>query len=125
MTGMELFDKAMELLGYTSAEGLSGKEDMLKRGLTLVNLVYSELYYAFVYIPGGEDNFKPLALITDKIVLPDRVLNDVAPYGMAMYLAQSESDADNQTLYANIYNQKKVCGKSVKTITDRLPHVWG
>ena len=124
MTGMALFDRAMELLGYTSADGISGKEDMLKRGLTLINQVYAELYYAFVQVPGAEDEFKPLGNILDEIKLPHYVLTDIAPYGLAMYLAQSESDADNQSLYANIYNQKKVRGKKVGTIKDRLPYVY-
>ena len=124
MTGMSLFDKAMELLGYTSADGISGKEDMLKRGLTLINQVYAELYYAFVQVPSKEDEFKPLANILDEVKLPKIVLTDIAPYGLAMYLAQSESDADNQSLYANIYNQKKVRGKKVTVIKDRLPHIF-
>lgn len=124
MTGMNIFDRAMELLGYTSADGISGKEDMLKRALTLINQVYSELYYAFVYVPGADDEFKPLANILHEIKLPHNVLMDIAPYGLAMYLAQSESDADNQSLYANIYNQKKVRGKKVGFITDRLPHTF-
>lgn len=124
MTGMNLFDKAMELLGYTSADGISGKEDMLKRGLTLINLVYAELYYAFVQVPGAEDEFKPLGNILDEIKLPHYVLTDIAPYGLAMFLAQSESDADSQTLYANIYNQKKIRGKKVTVIKDHLPHTF-
>lgn len=124
MTGMKLFDRAMELLGYTSADGISGKEDMLKRALTLINQVYSELYYAFVQVPGEKDEFKPLTNILNEIKLPNNVLMDIAPYGLAMYLAQSESDADNQSLYANIYNQKKVRGKKVTVIKDRLPHTF-
>lgn len=124
MTGMNLFDKAMELLGYTSADGISGKEDMLKRAITLINQVYAELYYAFVQVPGEKDEFEPLANILDVVNLPKNVLTDIAPYGLAMYLAQSESDADNQSLYANIYNQKKVRGKKVTVIKDRLPHIF-
>lgn len=124
MTGMNLFDKAMELLGYTSADGISGKEDMLKRGLTLINQVYAELYYAFVQVPGEEDEFKLLANILDEVKLPKNVLTDIAPYGLAMYLAQSESDADNQSLYANIYNQKKIRGKKVTVINDHLPYTF-
>ena len=123
MTGIALFEKAMEMLGYSSAEGISGREDMLKKALTLINLVYAELYYAFCFVPGGTDNFTPLKTMSEKLVLPPMVLNDIAPYGVAMYLAQSESDADNQNLYANIYNQKRIRGKSVKTISDNLPHI--
>ena len=125
MNGMSLFDKAMEMLGYASAEGISGRDDMLKKALTLINNVYAELYYAFVQRPGDEDNFVPLANINDSLNLPTVVLNDIAPYGVAMYLAQSEGDADSQSLYASIYNQKKVRGKKIERIKDKAPHVWG
>lgn len=125
MNGMSLFNRAMEMLGYASEEGISGRDDMLKKALTLVNNVYAELYYAFVGGHGKEDNFVSLANINDTLNLPKYVLTDIAPYGVAMYLAQSESDADNQSLYASIYNQKKLRGKSVGRITDRLPNVWG
>lgn len=125
MNGMSLFEKAMEMLGYTSADGISGREDMLKKALTLINNVYAELYYAFVQKQGEEDNFVPLANINDSLNLPTVVLNDIAPYGVAMYLAQSEGDADSQALYANIYNQKKVRSKSFGRIKNGMPHVWG
>ena len=125
MTGMNLFDEAMRLLGYVTEDGISGRDDMLKKALPLINRVYSELYYSFVFVPGGEDSFEPLTLIGQKLDLPRIVLNDIAPYGMAMYLAQSESDADNQALFASLYNQKKTRGKRIGRITDRLPHIWG
>ena len=125
MNGMSLFDKAMEMLGYASAEGISGRDDMLKKALTLINNVYAELYYAFVQRSGDEDNFVPLTNINDTLNLPTVVLNDIAPYGVAMYLAQSEGDADSQSLYASIYNQKKVRGKKIERIKDKAPHVWG
>lgn len=125
MNGRSLFDKAMIMLGYTSAEGLSGEEDMLKKALVIINNVYAELYTAFVQKQGDEDGFVPLANINDTLNLPPRVANDIAPYGVAMWLAQSEGDADSQTLYANLYNQKKVCGKKFDKITDKMPHIWG
>lgn len=125
MNAMSLFEKAMEMLGYASAEGISGREDILKKALTIINNVYAELYYAFVQKLGEEDSFVPLTNINDTLNLPTVVLNDIAPYGVAMYLAQSEGDADSQALYANIYNQKKARGKRVSRIKDRLPHVWG
>lgn len=125
MNGRNLFDKAMEMLGYASAEGISGRDDMLKKALTLINNVYAELHYAFVQIQGDEDNFVPLANINDTLKLPTLVLNDIAPYGVAMYLAQSEGDADNQSLYANIYNQKKIRGKRFSKVKNKMPHVWG
>ena len=125
MNGRSLFDKAMIMLGYTSAEGLSGEEDMLKKALVIINNVYAELYTAFVQKQGDEDGFVPLANINDTLNLPPIVANDIAPYGVAMFLAQSEGDADSQALYANLYNQKKTRGRKIGRITDNLPHVWG
>ncbi len=121
MTGMGLFDKAMEMLGYVSAEGISGKEDMLKKALSLINNVYAELYYAWQ--DTNTKPFKPLKNINDELDLPALVLDNIAPYGIAMYLAQSESDADNQSLYAAIYNQKKTRVKSISA-KHKLPYIW-
>lgn len=122
MNARALFDEAMTMLGYVNAEGLSGEEDMLKKSLVIINKIYFELYRAFVNKKG--DGFIPLGNINDEVNLPQVVLRDIAPYGVAMFLAQSEGDADSQALYANLYNQKKISG-SVGKITDRLPHVWG
>lgn len=124
MTGMNLFDKAMEMLGYASADGISGKDDMLKKALTLINLVYADLWFAFEADPKKEP-FKPLNRIGDEIALPERILHDVAPYGLAMFLAQSESDADNQQLYAALYNRKRKGYNRVETVIDRLPGIGG
>lgn len=124
MTGMNLFDKAMEMLGYASADGISGKDDMLKKALTLINLVYADLWFAFE-ADQEKEPFQPLNRIGDEIVLPERILHDVAPYGLAMFLAQSESDADNQQLYAALYNRKRKGYNRVETVIDRLPGIGG
>lgn len=121
MTGMALFDKAMEMLGYVSAEGISGKKDMLKKGLTIINNVYAELYYAWE--DWHNKPFEPLKNINESLNLPQIVLDDIAPYGIAMYLAQSESDADNQSLYATIYNQKKT--RVIRVTSKKIPNIWG
>lgn len=125
MTGLNLFDEGMKLLGYVNDSGVSGREEMLKKALPLINRVYSDLYYSFEAVHGEKDSFKPLTAISQELKLSSAVLNDVAPYGMAMYLAQSESDADNQALYASLYNQKKTRGKRITVIKDSLPHIWG
>ena len=119
MNGLGLFDKAMEMLGYVSSDGISGKEDIMKKALTLINNVYSELHYSFQ----PEKEFNPLVSIKEELKLPKMVIEDIAPYGVAMYLAQSESDADNQSLYAAIYNQKKSRVISIKT-KHKIPHIW-
>ena len=125
MNGMSLFEKAMEMLGYTSAEGISGEKDILPKALVSINSIYAELYGAFVQKKGDEDSFVPLANINDNLNLPPYVANDIAPWGVAMLLAQSENDADNQALFANLYNQKKVRGKKFGRVKNAMPHVWG
>lgn len=124
VTGMALFDKAMAMLGYASSEGLNGKEDMLKKSLTFINLIYAELYYPLKCVL-GDNEFQPLTAIGQEIKLPKIILDDVAPYGLAMYLAQSESDADNQSLFASLYNQKRARSLYTGRVCDKLPHVWG
>ena len=39
MNGMSLFEKAMEMLGYTSAEGISGEKDILPKALVSINSI--------------------------------------------------------------------------------------
>lgn len=121
MTGLNLFEKAMEMLGYVNSDGISGRNEMIKKALTLINNVYAELYYAWE--DWRNKPFEPLKNINESLNLPQIVLDDIAPYGVAMYLAQSESDADNQSLYAAIYNQKKTRVKRVTT--QKIPKIWG
>jgi hypothetical protein len=103
MTAKNMIDKAMIMLGYSSREGNLGAEsEIAARGLTFVNLIYADLFYAL-----GEKGFVPLNSTAEDIKLPERVLHDIMPFGVAMYFAQSESDADNQSLYAALYNQKR------------------
>lgn len=125
MTALKMFEKAMTMCGYTTADGVNGREDMLKKALTVINLVYADLYNAFVAIPGKDEEFSELESIHDQIELPGRILSDIMPYGVAMYLAQSESDADNQNLFAALYNRKRVGLVRVEKVKDTLPGVWG
>lgn len=121
MTGLNMFDKAMLLLGYTGSHNeLSGKDELLTRGLVAINQVYSDLHYA-----SDTTDFVPLNNINDTINLPTRVLYDVMPYGVAMFLAQAEGDGDNQQMFSVLYNQKRGSVKAVPTsIVDTMPNVW-
>lgn len=124
MTAFKMFEKAMTLCGYATAEGVNGRDDMLKKALTLINLVYADLYYSFVSL-SDEKEVPELKSIHDEIKLPQRILLDVMPYGVAMYLAQNESDADNQALFAALYNRKRVGFVRTDKVKDVLPKVWG
>ena len=79
MTGNEMMKKALVLLGYTDSTGeISGEQRFRSRALTVLNGVYSDLFYI-----KHRDGFIPLKHITDNIELPERELNDVMPYGVA------------------------------------------
>ena len=115
-----MLEKVMQILGYSGANGeQSGKEELLNRGLMAINQIYSDLKYI-----GGGDDFAPLLDINDEINLPPRVLYDVMPYGVAMFLEASEGDGDNQQIFAELYNRKRISVKANgSNIIDTMPRV--
>jgi len=124
MTGQQMFDKAMTLLGYTGSHNeISGKDELLTRGLAFINQIYSDLHYASAIT--DITDFVLLSNINDEIVLPTRVLYDVMPYGVAMFLALAEGDGDNQQIFSALYNQKRGSVKAPSTsIVDAMPRMW-
>lgn len=117
MTGTEIFKKALILLGYTDSLGeVSAGNRLLVRALTVVNTVYADLFY----ITRGE-GFAPLRSLSERILLPERALYDVMPYGVAAQLAQSESDGDSQQLFVLLYNQKRTALTGGGRIADSIP----
>ena len=121
MTGQQMFDKSMILLGYSGVHNeIAGKDELLTRGLAFINQIYSDLHYA-----SNTTDFILLNNINDEINLPTRVLYDVMPYGVAMFLAQAEGDGDNNQIFAALYNQKRWSVKAPsKTIIDSMPKAW-
>lgn len=117
MTAREIINKAVIMLGYTDGSGnISTDTQMRRRALTALNLVYSDLYYSL-----GGTEFSPLTTLEDRVNLPERVLNDVVPYGVAAFLAQSESDGDNQQYYIMLYNSKRAALTRSESIEDTIP----
>ena len=111
MTARELYISALTLLGYKDS-------DMFKeKAITLINAIYADIFYDLK--PDGE--FQPIKSLQEKIDLPPKVLHDVFPYGLAGFLAQSESDGDQQSNYMYIYNQKKNRLNTTDEIVDVLP----
>ena len=135
MTGRQVLDRAMGLLGYQTIAALSGPSELLQRSLMIVNQIYSDLYYAENRSAGDgqglrakkerEDAdgqaFAPLIDLLDELRLSDRAANDVMPYGVAMLMAQSESDGDSQQLYASLYNRKRLSLSYADRRQDRVP----
>ncbi len=117
MTGAELFKRALILLGYTDSLGEVPAEQRLRsRALAVINAVYADLYY----ITQGS-GFRPLSSLCEPVLLPERALYDVMPYGVAAQLAQSESDGDSQQFFVMLYNQKRTALTGGGRIADGIP----
>ena len=120
MTGSEVLQRSLQLLGYSEGNGNSHISQVVRnRALAVVNLVYAELSRNC-----GKDN-KPINSLSDEIELSDRVLNEIMPCGIAMYLANAEGDANNEAFWGREYNNKRATLTRVEQIKDVIPNVWG
>ena len=123
-SGQDVFERALRLLNYTDAYGQPDGElyaSLFKRGKAAVNQIYADLWHV-----ARVDDFVPLTSMEQAIQLPSKQLQDVMPYGVAMLLALSEGDGDNQQLYADIYNRKRVASGVCRQRQDTLfRSVWG
>lgn len=120
MTGQEIFNRAMALLGYTDADGNTSARQFAgvqKNALLIVNQICSELHY----IETGGKPYDLLMSMTEPVAISDRTALDVAPFGVAMYAAQLEGDATNQGICATLYNQKRT---SVQRPSHRVRDVF-
>ena len=102
MTVKDLFCRALTLLNYTDSEGnVSGTQnaELFKKAVPTVNLVLADI----LHIRG--EKFCEISSPDDALPVPDDVAARVMPYGVAMHIAQSENDGDNQQIMAITYNR--------------------
>ena len=117
MTAQKAVNTALNMLGYTGSTGNSQLSTrLMNNAITFSNLIYSDLHRIC-----GKDEFEPITTLNDELKLPERAVNDVFIYGLAMFFAQSESDGESQLLYRALYNQKRTSLTQVSTIKDVLP----
>ena len=121
MTGQEVFKQALSLLNYTDADGnWMSDADLQKRSLALINQIYADLWYV-----QNDKPFLPLISPAQPLALDPHVLANVMPYGVAMLIAQTDGDADNQALYAALYNQRRASARSQSDrIINRQPYPY-
>lgn len=119
-TGMEVWTRAMELLGYTAADGTVDPQqsaEQLRRGLAVINQVFADLWML-----EHEGSPAPLQTLEEPVPLSAQTLDDVMPYGAAMFLAAAEGDAAAQALYAGLYSGKRrAAGHPDRRRLDRQP----
>lgn len=119
MTGLDVLQKALLLLGYTDPSGhadgrVSGA--VTARGLGILNQLLADEWYA-----KNDTPFTPLLSVGEVLSCDSRVAADVLPYGVAMLLAQGEGDGDNQNTFAAIYNQKRAAYTHTEARKNTLP----
>lgn len=103
MKAKELLNNALKLLGYTTADGnaeLTGR--IRNSAVVTVNLVYSDLWKI-----ESKEPFEAIKSLDDEISLPQKAMGDVFLYGLAMHIARSENDGDQQQYFAHLYNAKR------------------
>lgn len=103
MKAKEILNNALKMLGYTDSDGNSELTQRLRnRAIVTVNLVYGDLWKIF-----NKDRFEPIGSLNDEIQLPQEAIGDVFLYGLAMHVARSENDGDQQQFFAALYNAKR------------------
>lgn len=120
-TGQEVLTRALQLLGYTDSIGGSSSlqdAELTKRGTTAVLQMYNDLQR--IEHPTTFDA-EPFSMGIDLKLSPVSV-NDVMPYGVAMLIAQGDGNGDSQSMFAELYNQKRSSvPKSILRRTDVIP----
>lgn len=123
VTGHDVFRQALMLLNYTNNHGAVeplNNAELHRRSLPIVNQIYADLWGI-----QSKGTFVPLASLADQIPLESYTLMNIMPYGVAMLVAQTDGDVDNQTLYATIYNQRRSAALGTSgRIEDRLPRTY-
>lgn len=120
MTAQKMIEKAMLLLGLGDMQGNVADPRFQNSALIAVNMTYADLFY----VKGGKD-FTEISDTAQSLNLDERTLNDVMPYGVASFIAQSLGDMDNQQYFSMIYNTKRKTVVNTDSIQDTLPSVEG
>lgn len=123
-----LLNDALKMLGYSDSDGnaeLTGR--LRNRAIVTVNLVYGDLWRVCKSSNGGGlsfgstnadsctcdkrcepmGEFEPITSLSDEIKLPPKATGDVFLYGLAMHIARSENDGDQQQYFTMLYNSRR------------------
>lgn len=119
MTGEELLRQALYLLNYTNNRGeidTRNSEELIRRGVPIINAVLADV------LPIAGEPVSAIGTLEDTLPVAEDTAVRVMVYGVAMWLAQSEADGDNQQLMASIYSQKRnAIRRSPGRVADVLP----
>ncbi len=111
MTGNDIFETAVTLLGYTDfSRKFQDSSGLRERTLCAINQITGDLCGA-----AAIDN------LFDEIPL-DAASAAAAPYGVAMLLSLIDGDSEKNAMFSSIYNAKRAAAKGKITgVSDVLP----
>ena len=121
MTGFEVLNRALLLLGYTDQNGepdAAQTAALNKRGVTLVDQLCADLSQVESGTAAG------VTSLTQPLPLSDAAARGVLPYGVAMLLAAARGDGDQQQLFSALYTAKRRGLRPAERVEDRLPRGW-
>ena len=119
MKAKELLNNTLKMLGYSDSDGNVELTSRIRNSaIVTVNLVYGDLWRAM-----GNGEFEPIKTLEDKIMLPQKALGDVFMYGLAMHIARSENDGDQQQYYTMLYNAKRAGLTQYEKVKNVIPKV--
>lgn len=116
MTAKDIISKALILLGYNDEYGSSSESRFQAASINAVNTVLADLLHCL-----GRTDYGDISGISVQIDLPNRILYDVFPYGVAAYIAESIGDSDKQQYFATLYNTKRRTVNYSDTVEDIFP----
>lgn len=110
MTGNEIFERILNLLGYLNSHTTRiDKENLLKRAPEIINQICLDL------------KIQQINCLSDKIEAKAEVL-DALCYGTAMLMSLIEGDGALNKIFTDIYNAKRAAALSSKAmVEDKLP----
>lgn len=118
MTGNEIVARALFLLGYNDMNGNTSDARFQAAAKNALHFVYSDLFYI-----NQSEGFSELGGLNEEILLPERALVEVMPYGVAAFIAQAMGDGENQQYFSSLYNLKRKTLAEAEHIEDVIPSV--
>lgn len=117
MKAKELLNSTLKMIGYSDSDGNVELTSRIRNSaIVTVNLVYSDLHRAV-----GSGEFEGIKSLDDEIKLPQKALGDVFMYGIAMHIARSENDGDQQQYYTMLYNARRAGLTSYTAVKNAWP----
>lgn len=116
MTGNDILNKALSLLGFFDSNGNSQlTQRIMQKALGIINFVYIDL----MRICGIES--EPLESLNKKVNLSQYAI-EVLVCGVASYIADTEGDDNAQALWSAEYQARRTTLSSIQQYKDVLPN---